>query len=104
MSAINDFAALVETFDPRQSPAKALKAEACPTTLVVSIKCLAASFDGLVVDYGSNYSPRFAARVSKRTDTGHSIVWSLPCRSEKQARSDAEDATRSFAANYMYTS
>lgn len=104
MSAINDFAALVETFDPRQSPAKPLKGETRPTTLVASIKCLAASFDGLVVDLGPIHTPRFAAQVVKKTATEQKIVWSLPCRSQSQAKTDAEAAARSFAANEAYTS
>ena len=98
MSAVNDFAKLVETFD------KAFIVENLPTTKVSSIKCLAASFDGLVVDFGADHSPRFEAQVVKRTATTNKIIWALSCRSQKQAQTDAEDACRSFAANEGYTS
>ena len=98
MSNIEHFAELVETFN------KAPKVETLPTTKVASIKCLAASFDGLVVDFGAAHSPRFEAQVVKRTATTNKIIWALACRSQKQAQTDAEDACRSFAANEGYTS
>lgn len=98
MSAVNDFAELVETFN------KASKVKTLPTTKVASIKCLAASFDGLVVDFGADNSPRFEAQVVKRTATTSKIIWALSCRSQNQAQTDAEGACRSFAANGCYIS
>lgn len=71
---------------------------------VSSIQCLHGTFCGVAVDNGIGAASRFVAAVVKYgVDKAPTIVWRSGCRSLSQAKSEAEDACRSFAANDAYT-
>ena len=71
---------------------------------VCSIRSLAASFEAVVVSCGVGVSAEFLALVVRREINGPVVVWNSPCRSQTQAKTESENACRSFAANHAYLS
>jgi hypothetical protein len=112
VNVINDFAALVESFDPKavnnfvaenscETDRTALETFLKPGATLIpvcSFKRLAGSFDGVVVDYGVGAAKRFVALVVVRGGDGPRVIFDSPCRSQNQAASEAENACREFAA------
>ena len=109
MIAVQEFAALVESFgnvnkvvDNIPSPKTSLEAFLVPgatLTPVCVIKRLAASFEALTVDCGMGSASKSVALVVRRDKESLVVLWDLLCRSQCQARSEAEAACREFAVN-----
>lgn len=119
MSTVEEFAKLVESFmagkpntfaqnnlceTPSETSLEAFLLPGATLTPVRSIKCLSATFEALVVDYGldSSASSRFVALVLKKSkwkNQPQTVVFNFPCRSQSRAKTEAESACREFAAS-----
>ena len=66
--------------------------------IIVAIKCKDCTFEASVDKLGSSYTAK-VIKLPQKT-----VVWSFETSRLFEARSLAEDACRSFAANYSYTS
>lgn len=111
MSAVNDFAVLVESFktgevgnfvqaEPPKTSLEAFLKPGASQVSVCSIRRSTASFEAIVVDFGiGSVVARFLGLVLRRDKDAPVVVWNLPCRSQNQARSETEAACREFAAN-----
>ena len=81
-----------------QSPSEPLEPlQACQIP-VATIKRGLATFRAVVLDFGLSHPTRFQAQgtVTRKETT---TAWTAACRSESQARLEAENACRAFAAD-----
>ena len=112
MTVINDFAALVESFDPKavnnfvaenscETDSTALETFLKPGATLIpvcSFKRLAGSFDGVVVDYGVGAAKRFVGLVVVRGGYGPRVLWDLSFQSLTNAKFSTIDNCRELAA------
>jgi hypothetical protein len=112
VNVINDFAALVESFDPKavnnfiaerscETDSTALETFLKPGATLIpvcSFKRLAGTFQGVVVDYGLGAAKRFVGLVVFRGGDGPRVLWDLSFQSLSNASYSAMEACRELAA------
>jgi hypothetical protein len=112
VNVINDFAALVESFDPKavnnfvaerscETDSAALGTFLTPGATLIpvcSFKRLAGTFDGAVVDYGLGAAKRFVGLVVFRDSDGPRVLWDLSFQSLTNAKFSTIDNCRELAA------